>query len=803
LERGGLLSPGDTFRFALDDFLAFRKLRTFWSDYHVEGEAMKVFLVPLLASLMVATFIGRIRAAGGGLHAKNRFMEIRGDADTRCISIIVKGKTVLSGTLIGGDDLPFKFGASKVSSGIGLADDLPFAVVTTSFRNDDKQPIIINRFPVFQGKAEFSGKSSSLKILGSGGLTKPGKRIGSYMWLTAADPETRNGIVAGFLTTERGSGVVFAEEKDQQLQIDAQLEHGRLTVKPDETVVLDTFVIGYFDDVRVGMEAWADAVAAKLHIKLPPQPCGYCTWYHAGSSNEKALVKQTEIAAKELAPFGFNFLQIDDGWQDGVSHNGPRKNFTRARPDGPYPSGMQKTADMIRAHGLTPGIWFMPFAGTYDDPWFKSHQDWFAKCADGKPFDTGWGGTCIDMTNSEARKYLHDWVHQISHDWGYRFFKMDGLSTGAAVRPQYVNLAYKDDHFGESVLHDKDKTHIEAFRSGLRLVREAAGPEVFLLGCCAPQNMRSYGGAFGLVDAMRVGPDNGGGSWKAILTGPRIASRHYHLNGRIWYNDPDVVYVRDSLTLDQARANASWVAITGQLFIVSDDFSKLKPERLEVLKRVMPAHGQHFRPVDLLEEEIPRIWLVTSGTGKDRRDVVALFNWDEKPCEVDYPLDRIGLPQAKRYIAFDFWGNRLLPPIEARLNVKLPPSSCMILSVLPEADHPQVIGTSRHVTQGMIDLVEQKWDATKKTLSGRIKVVARDTNEIRIAHGQSWRAAKVFPWAGSREKTVEADVPKVLDVDTPNVIAGGMKLIREQDLTRVRISQSASGVAEWSVEFKD
>ena len=200
------------------------------------------------------------------------------------------------------------------------------------------------------------------------------------------------------------------------------------------------------------------------------------------------MVKQTEIAAKELAPFGFNFLQIDDGWQDGISRNGPRKNFTRVRADGPYPSGMKQTADMIRSHGLTPGIWFMPFAGTWDDPWFKDHQDWFAKRADGKPFDTPWGGTCMDMTNPEARKYLHDYVHQISHDWGYRFFKMDGLSTGAAVRPQYVNLAYKDDHLGDAVLHDPDKTNIEAFRSGLKLVREAAGKDVFLLGCCRAEH---------------------------------------------------------------------------------------------------------------------------------------------------------------------------------------------------------------------------------------------------------------------------------------------------------------------------
>jgi len=659
-----------------------------------------------------------------------------------------------------------------------LWEKLPFLAVDASIANKGKDPLIINKVPVF--RATLPGTSEKMKILGTGGLSTPGEKIGSYMWLAAADPESRSGIVAGFLSTDRGSGVVFAEENDKQLHIDAQLEHGRLTVKPGETVELETLLIGYFDDVRVGMEDWANAVAQHQKIKLPPQPCGYCTWYRAGSSNEHAMAKQTEIAAKELAPFGFNFMQIDDGWQDGVSRNGPRKNFTRVRADGPYPSGMKQTADMIRRRGLTPGIWFMPFSGTWDDPWFKDRRDWFAKRADGKPFDTPWGGTSMDMTNPDARKYLYDYVHRISHDWGYRFFKMDGLSTGAAVSPQYVNLGYHDDHFGDSALHDPDKTHIEAFRSGLKLVREAAGKDVFLLGCCASQNMRSYGGAFGLVDAMRVGPDNGGGDWPSILTGPRIASRHYHLNGRIWYNDPDVVYVRPSISLNQVRANTSWVSITGQLFIVSDDFTQLKRDRLEVLKRVMPAHGRQARPVDLLENEVPRIWLVTDDRGGVRRDVIGLFNWDEKRrWQVDYPLDRMGLPKAKRFTAFDFWDNQLLPPIEGRLKVTVPPASCMILAVRPETDHPQVISTSRHVTQGMVDLLEEKWDAAGKTLRGRSRVVAGDPYEIRIASGK-WHVS----WT--------PDVSGHMLADNP-----------DKALSRLRFEKPTGGQIEWSIKFAD
>ena len=347
----------------------------------------------------------------------------------------------------------------------------------------------------------------------------------------------------------------------------------------------------------------------------------------------------------------------------------------------------------------------MPFAGTHDDPFFKDQQDWFVKRADGTPYDTEWGGTCLDMTHPGAREYLREIVARI-RDWGYRYFKMDGLWTGTATKQIYVNDAYKDDGIGDAVFHDPDKTNIEAYRDGLKLVRETAGRDVFILGCCTPQNMRSYGGAFGLVDAMRIGPDNGPG-WSGLLRGPTYGSRHYFLHGRIWYNDPDPVYVRENVPLEHARAICSWVAVTGQLNLSSEDFSKLPPERLDILKRTMPAHGLLPRPVDLFDEPIPRIWLLTDTRRTPRRDVVGLFNWSDKPATIECGLDRIGLDATKEYVAFDYWQNALLPPIKGRLQIEMPAQSCRVLAVRPRSDRPQLLSTSRHVTQGIVDVIEE------------------------------------------------------------------------------------------------
>ncbi len=439
-----------------------------------------------------------------------------------------------------------------------LPGDLPFVLIRSSVHNGATEPATLRQVRTLRATLDLGKPAESLKVLGTGGLKSPADKPGSYMWMTVADPQTRSGVVAGWLSTDRGSGVVLTGVENNQVQLDAQIDYGRLRLAPGQTETLETFAIGWFDDVRLGLEAWAGAVAKVHQVQLPPQPCGYCTWYHSGASNEKELACTAALATEKLAPFGFSVLQIDDGWQEGdPKGNGPRKNFTAHRTDGPYPAGMKAAADDVLAKGLVPGIWFMPFAGTHNDPWFQTRQDWFVKRADGTPYDTPWGGTCLDMTQPAVQEYLRGTVQRLVQEWGYRYLKMDGLYTGAGVPQIYVNDAYRDDGIGDAVFHNPNKTNIEAYRDGLRLVREAAGREVFLLGCCANQNMRSYGGAFGLVDAMRIGPDNGA-SWQGVLTGPTFGARNYFLHGRVWYNDPDPVYVTDVAV---RRANASQLLV--------------------------------------------------------------------------------------------------------------------------------------------------------------------------------------------------------------------------------------------------
>lgn len=668
---------------------------------------------------------------------------------------------------------------------IMLFEGVPFALFQTTLRNSGAEAVTVKEV------STFSLHVSGTLTFGTAGLKAPDENPGSYSYLAVVYPTTRAGVVMGWLTHNRGSGVLFTKLEEQMVRVDARLDYGSLRIDAGASEECEILAVGSFDDARLGLEAYADAVAKKHAIKLPAQPAGYCTWYSdrfGGASDEVHLAELAAFGAKHLKPYGFGYVQIDDKWQIGRRREGPSKDFTGHNPRGPYPSGMKKAADNVRAQGLVAGLWFMPFAGDHEDPLFAPHLDWFVKGPDGRPFETRWGGTCLDMTHPGAREHLRSITQRISHDWGYKFFKLDGLWTGTGTRIMYVNDGYKDDAIGESVLHDPSQTHMEAYRSGLKLVREAAGKDVFILGCNLSQNMRTLGASFGLVDAMRVGPDNNS-SWPRLVRGPQHGSRRYFLHGRVWYNDPDPVYVRKTMPLEHARLIASWVAISGQLYANSDWLPDLPAERLEILKKTMAGHGLLPRPVDLFENDPARVWTLTDQRRAVRRDVVALYNWNSSLAEILEPIEKVGLKKGIEYVGFDYWANAFVAPFRDRLKMIVPKESCRIIAVAPVMGRPQVVSTSRHVTQGMMDVLEEKWELGDDTLTGRSEVIGGDVYELRIA---AMGARKDTGWA-----IVSADVSE-LDKEA------GAKVSSRQDgvFVRVRIESPDSRAVRWWVQFR-
>ena len=55
-----------------------------------------------------------------------------------------------------------------------------------------------------------------------------------------------------------------------------------------------------------------------------------------------------------------------------------------------------------------------------------------------------------------------------------------------------------------------------------------------------------------------------------------------------------------------------------------------------------------------------------------------------------------------------------------------------VLAVRELLDRPQAISTSRHLTQGLLDLSDETWDPASSTLTGTSQVVSGDAYELQI-----------------------------------------------------------------------
>jgi hypothetical protein len=687
--------------------------------------------------------------------------------------------------------------ADGTSASLELYPELPFVLVREVRHNQTGDAIDLAHALPATFTLDLDKPASELRTLGTAGLTAPDKNPGSYLFLTCADPATRRGVVAGWLTEDRGSGVIFSSVKDGAVEFRARIDHGHLLIPAGASAKLETLAIGIFDDARLGEENFAHAIQRQYHIRLRPRQATYCSWYaekHGEAGDETSTVELAQFAAKELKPFGLGVVQIDDEWQDSRHFNGPRRGFDRVRPDGPYAHGIAPVAAGVEKAGLTFGLWWLPFGRNFQDPEYTNRLDWFVKRQNGKPYDTDWGGTCLDLTQPGVQAQLAR-LARLYRAWGVKYYKMDGLYTGAACDQTYVNDGFKEDYFGNNLpFHNPFKSNIEAYRDGLKLIRKNAGDDVFFSGCCIAQNMRELG-AIGLVDSMRIGPDANGN----LRSGPEHGTKLYFLNGRVWWNDPDPCVVRaggggiggKAVTLDQARLTASWVAIAGQFFLVSDWLPALPPERLDILKRTMLSHRATARPVDYFDRALPTTWLVTATNNNVRRDVIGVFNQETNALKVDFSCARLGLESGRKYFAFDFWANSPAPDFQDEFKCEVPAAACRVIAVRGAEDHPVLVSTSRHVTQGIVDVTGENWDAGKKTLSGVSEVVGKEPYELRVAgldaNGKKWKLVSVTVSA----KDQAADVT----ITSKPVIAG------EDGWCRVGIASKTSRPVNWALEF--
>lgn len=92
---------------------------------------------------------------------------------------------------------------------VALYPNLPFVTFRSTLRNSGAEPVVHKHVTTVSAAIHLGKSMESIQTLGTGGLFPLDKNPGSYAFLSIVDPESRSGVVGGWLTHDRGSGVVF------------------------------------------------------------------------------------------------------------------------------------------------------------------------------------------------------------------------------------------------------------------------------------------------------------------------------------------------------------------------------------------------------------------------------------------------------------------------------------------------------------------------------------------------------------------------------------------------------------------
>ena len=246
------------------------------------------------------------------------------------------------------------------------------------------------------------------------------------------------------------------------------------------------------------------------------------------------------------------------------------------------------------------------------------------------------------------QEHLEDLFRTLRRDWGCTYFKLDANFWGAL-------------HGGK--FHDPEATRIEAYRRGMEAILRGAG-DTFVLGCNHP-----IWPSLGLIHGSRSSGDIKR-LWRTFAgTARQNLSRNWQ-NGRLWWNDPDCVLLTGDLPAEEYRFHATVVYASGGMLLSGDDLTKISPERLAVLRKLLPPTGV---PAEF-EDDTLRVGRVRL---KDRT-ATCLLNWDEQPRTF-----RVKLAGPCRVT--DSWTGEALGRHDGTLEVKdVPAHSARLLVCQPD-----------------------------------------------------------------------------------------------------------------------
>jgi len=351
------------------------------------------------------------------------------------------------------------------------------------------------------------------------------------------------------------------------------------------------------------------------HPRLPKAPVyGINDWYFAYGVITRQVIMDH---AGMLAPLAVDhankrFCLIDAGWArrtPGKEEN-PGWGDYYDLPHDSFGDMTQVAAD-LRTLGYRPALWTRPLCA--------SHTDNPNLLVPYIPRVDSQGFPILDPTIPENLERIKHNI-RVYRQWGFEMVKHDFTSVDLFGKWGFQMFADRDMTFPGWHFHDQTLTNAEIVLQLYQALREAAGDELYLLGCDTFSHLSA-----GLFEVQRIGDDTSGQEWaRTRKMGVNTLGFRTPQHNRFYSADGDCVGLTTAVPWEKNRQWMKLLAESGTPLFISAQKEAVGEEQRAFMKDCFAAASQDRpvgEPLDWQETPFPRKWKLDGKTVE--------FNWDE------------------------------------------------------------------------------------------------------------------------------------------------------------------------------
>jgi len=436
--------------------------------------------------------------------------------------------------------------------------------------------------------------------------------------------------------------------------------------------------------LAAGLLAAPAAVADPVHAQQAPAEqtpvdtskpyMGWSTFsqqvYHDGGNwlTEENLLAQADAMRDKLGDAGYEYVNIDAGWNDGTDE------FGRPVPSAKvFPSGFQSFIDHVHGNGQKVGIYMIPGIGQDLIDAAKPVKD-APGCTTAdivkQPLQQAdyWGiGYALDFSNDCTTAWATS-VADVLDEWGIDFVKFDSVTPGSGITDGSMDA--RDDVAAWSKLFDERGMWFEL--SWAVDINQADYWKKYADGWRVEWDGECYCG----TDALTT--------WDNVARlFPRLEGWWKHA-GREGFNDLDSLNIGNAFTsglTDDERQTAMtlWSMNAGPLYLGTDmtDIDDLGLKLMTNEDAIAINQGGHpARPIDTSKPQ--QVWYSSNDDGSFN---VALYNLGRTAANVTVDFADVGIDGD---VALkDIWGGTKIAASGGSYTAALPVHGSQLLRVTP------------------------------------------------------------------------------------------------------------------------